>query len=107
MIAKWCREETYASPEALTSIKRLLPPTFGMRFWYIMRLRPLITRTTGPKIDRRMLTAPWFSPSRVLSLHGEITMASTNKPARGAAAPAQAPASQGLTAIGVGIDTAR
>ena len=34
-------------------------------------------------------------------------MASTNKPARGAAAPAQAPASQGLTAIGVGIDTAR
>jgi transposase len=34
-------------------------------------------------------------------------MPSTNKPAPGAAAPTLAPASPGLTAIGVGIDTAR
>jgi len=40
MIAKWCREESYASPEAWTSLKRLLPPAFGMRFWYIMRRAP-------------------------------------------------------------------
>ncbi len=34
-------------------------------------------------------------------------MASTTTPARGAAGPALAPSSQGLAAIGVGIDTAR
>src|SRR5438093_9267024 len=34
-------------------------------------------------------------------------MASTTKPARGANAPTPAPSSSNLTAIGVGIDTAR
>jgi hypothetical protein len=38
MIAKCSREETYRFPEALTSSGRLIPPAFGMRFWYIMRL---------------------------------------------------------------------
>jgi hypothetical protein len=31
------REEIFVAPEALTSSVRLLPPTFGARFWYIMR----------------------------------------------------------------------
>jgi transposase len=54
-----------------------------------------------------MLTAPWFSPSQFLQPLWEIAMASTTKPARGASAPVPEPCSSGLSAIGVGIDTAR
>jgi transposase len=54
-----------------------------------------------------MLAAPWFFTQPFLSLHGEIAMASITTPACAAVGPALTPSSQGLTAIGVGIDTAR
>jgi len=54
-----------------------------------------------------MLTAPWFSPSQWFQLYREIAMVSLTSPTRGATVAAPVLASQALTAIGVGIDTAR
>src|SRR5947209_1753472 len=44
------REEICVTPEAWTSSRRLLPPIFGLRLWYILRLDRLSQGSPGQRV---------------------------------------------------------
>jgi hypothetical protein len=48
--ALWSREELFPYPCGLTTWERFLPPTFGVRNWYILRLDRLSQGLPRPKM---------------------------------------------------------
>jgi len=57
----WSREDILYRPGALTSWVRLLPPTFGVRNWYIMRLDRSLQGLPTRKIFGGLLRLLYYS----------------------------------------------